>query len=130
MELNLEKLESIVIDCGHGIYDELGSGLLKNVYETVLTGRLEAYKLKVERNKSVPIKFDGKSFDEGFRCDLLVEGRLLIGVESSERIMPVQEQYLATYIRLMNLPLGLLLNFGALSYRQGIRRIVNGLPDI
>ncbi len=126
----MEKLESIVIDSGYGIYDELGPGLLKSVYETVLASRLEKLQLKVERHIPVPIKFDGHSFDEGFECDLLVEDRLLIEIASAERIMPVQEQNVTTYIRLMNLPLGLLMNFGAPSFRQGVRRIVNGAPDI
>jgi len=79
----------------------------------------------VERQKPVPIEFDGMTISEGFRVDLLVEGALLIELKSVERIAPVHSKQVLTYLRLMKLPLGLLMNFGAATYREGVRRVVN-----
>lgn len=120
------KLETAAIDTGYRIYDELGPGLLDNVYEVLLAVRLTRAGLKVERQKPIPITFDDQSFDEGFRCDLLVAGKLLIEIISADHLMPIDSQRVTTYLRLMNLPMGLLINFGAPSFKQGVKRIANG----
>lgn len=73
----------------------------------------------------MPIRFDGLIIEEGFRADLLVERMLLIELKSLERIAPVHGKQVLTYLRLMDLPLGLLMNFGAATFRKGIRRIAN-----
>jgi len=125
MERVLDTLESIAIDCGHRIFDELGPGLLRPVYEAVLANQLEQKDLIVERQKSVAIAFDDQEFDEGFHCALLIENKLLIQVKSAEQILPVHGQEVETYLRLMKLPLGLIMNFGSQSYKRGVRRIVN-----
>jgi GxxExxY protein len=121
-----QKLESAAIDNGYRIYDELGPGLFGNVYEVVLAERLTREGLKVERQKPVPIIVDDQSFDEGFCCDLLVEDKLLIEIISADHLMPIDSQRVTTYLRLMNLPMGLLINFGAPSFKQAVRRIRNG----
>jgi GxxExxY protein len=77
--------------------------------------------------KSIPIRFDGLIIEEGFRADLLVKGALAIELKCTERFAPVHAKQLLTYLRLMNLPLGLLMNFGAASFREGIKRVVNGI---
>jgi GxxExxY protein len=82
--------------------------------------------LSVERQKLVPIRYDGLMIDEGFRADLLVEGRLLIELKCVDRFALVHSKQLLTYLRLMNLPLGLLMNFGAAMFREGIKRVANG----
>ncbi|MEO9599987.1 GxxExxY protein [Parasphingorhabdus sp.] len=123
---NIQKLETAAIDSGYHIYDALGPGLLDNVYETLLAERLTRAGLTVERQKPVSINFDDQSFDEGFRCDLLVEGKLLIEIISVERWTSIDSQRVTTYLRLMNLPMGLLINFGAPSFKQGVKRIANG----
>jgi iron complex transport system substrate-binding protein len=79
----------------------------------------------VERQKSVLIEYAGLTFDEGFRADLVVEGRLVVELKSVEKFAPVHGKQLLTYLRLMHLPLGLLINFGAPTFKQGIRRVVN-----
>ena len=81
--------------------------------------------LSVERQKPVPILFDGISINEGFRADLLLEGALLIELKSVERIAPMHGKQVLTYLRLLDLPLGLLMNFGAATFREGIKRVVN-----
>ncbi len=71
----------------------------------------------------------GVNFDEGFRVDLLIEERLLVELKSVENPLPVHSKQVLTYLRLLELPLGLLINFGAASFKQGIRRIVNNHRD-
>jgi GxxExxY protein len=123
--MHIEALATIAVDCGFKVHERLGPGLLESVYEAVLAQSLAKRGLMVERQKPVPIRFDGLIIDEGFRADLLVEGALLIELKSVERIAPVHGKQVLTYLRLMDLPLGLLMNFGAATFREGIKRIAN-----
>ena len=79
----------------------------------------------VERQKLVPIRFEGLVIDGGFRADLLVEGKLLIELKSVEKFSPVHAKQVLTYLRFLDLPVGLLMNFGADTFREGLRRVVN-----
>lgn len=128
--MELESLARDVVDCAYKIHRELGPGLLETVYEAVLAKRLAAKGLRVERQKAVAFKFDGIDFDEGFRADLVVEGRLLIELKSLEKLAPVHGKQVLTYLRLLNLPLGLLINFGGATFKEGVRRIVNNHGDV
>ncbi len=125
MGQQLENLARTAVDCGFWIHKELGPGLLETVYERVLARSLERRGLKVGRQKPVEIRFDGLIIKDAFRYDILVEDMLLIELKSSERMMPVHGKQVLTYLRLMNLSLGLLMNFGAPTFKQGLRRIVN-----
>ena len=127
---DIERLARVAIDCGLHIHKELGPGLLESVYETVLAERLRRSGSLVERQKLLPIVFDGLRFEEGYRVDLLVDGTLIIEVKSIDRIAPVHGKQLLTYIRLAQQPVGLLMNFGAETFREGLRRVVNGPADI
>ena len=124
-QVEVEALATIAVDCGFKVHERLGPGLLESVYEAVLAQSLTRRGLFVERQKPVPIHFDGVILDEGFRADLLVEGKLLIELKSVERTAPVHGKQVLTHLRLMNLPLGLLMNFGAATFREGIKRVVN-----
>lgn len=126
---DLETLAAVAVDCGLKLHQGLGPGLLESVYEAVLAESLKRRGLSVERQKPVDIVFDAMVLREGFRADLLVEGRLLIELKSVERIAPVHAKQLLTYLRLMGLPLGLLMNFGAATFREGIKRVVNNHTD-
>lgn len=123
--MDIEALATIAVDCGFKVHEGLGPGLLESVYGAVLAQSLMRRGLAVEREKPVPIRFDGLFLNEGFRADLLVEGRLLIELKSCEHIAPVHGKQVLTYLRLMGLPLGLLMNFGAATFREGVRRIAN-----
>ena len=125
MKERLEELARIAVDCGFKLHEALGPGLLESVYEACLTVSLMQRGLKVERQKPISIRFAGLVLDEGFRADLLVEGMLLIELKSTERFNAVHAKQVLTYLRLMNLPLGLLMNFGAYTFREGLRRISN-----
>ena len=125
MSANLESLAKIAVDCGFKLHDQLGPGLLESVYEILLCESLKQRGLTVERQKVIAIKYNGVTLDEGFRADLIVEGHLLIEVKSVERFAPVHGKQVLTYLRLMNLPLGLLMNFGTATFRDGLKRIAN-----
>jgi GxxExxY protein len=125
LDIEVEQLVTAVLNCGLKLHREIGPGLLESVYEQVLADRLESLGLNVDRQLPVNIVIDGKTYPEAFRFDILVNGLLLIEVKSVERMGPVHVSQTLTYIRLMNLPLGLLLNFGNETFKQGIRRVVN-----
>ena len=84
----------------------------------------------VERQKIIPIRFEGLTIVEGFRADLIVGGCLLIELKSVERLAPVHGKQVLTYLRFLGLPLGLLMNFGADAFREGLRCIVNGHAEL
>ncbi|HXG81089.1 MAG TPA: GxxExxY protein [Sphingomicrobium sp.] len=126
---DLEELARLAVDCGFRIHNDLGPGLLETVYESLMEVSLTRLGVSVERQKPIAIHFDGIALAEGFRADLVLEGRLIIEVKSVEKIAPVHGKQLLTYLRLTKQPLGLLLNFGCGTFKEGIRRIVNGHTD-
>lgn len=122
---NIEELSAIAVDCAYKLHIEVGPGLLETVYEATLARMLTNCGLTVQRQVPVPIKLQDLTFDEGFRADILVNDKLLIELKSVETLAPVHSKQLLTYLRLMHLPLGLLINFGAAIFKEGIKRIVN-----
>lgn len=107
---DVEEISAIIVDCGYKLHVEAGPGLLESVYEVVLARMLEERGLEVRRQVPVPIELMGLKFDEGFRADILVENRFLIELKSVERLLPVHSKQVLTYLRLLDLPLGLLIN--------------------
>ncbi|MCW5844354.1 MAG: GxxExxY protein [Caldilinea sp.] len=124
-----EELSRIVVDCAYRMHVEIGPGLLESVYEAVLEKLLVGRGLRVERQKPIQIELMGLSINEGFRADLIVESVLLIELKSVEKLAPVHAKQVLTYLRLLNLPLGLLINFGAATFKEGCKRVVNGRQD-
>lgn len=123
--IDSEEISKIVVDEAFKIHRDLGPGLLETVYETVLAGALSRAGLSVERQRPVTIRYDGMQFSDAFRIDLLVEGSFIIEVKSVETIAKVHGKQLLTYLRLTKQPLGLLINFGSPSFREGVKRVVN-----
>ena len=126
---DIENVVSVAIDCGFHLHKDLGPGVLESVYEALLAERLKKRGLLVERQKPLPILFDGIALPEGFRVDLLIDGQLIIEVKSVERLSPLHSKQLLTYLRLAKQPIGLLMNFGGETFREGLRRIANGAVD-
>jgi iron complex transport system substrate-binding protein len=124
-----EALSAIVVDTAFHIHDELGPGLLESVYASVLSRALQRRGLQVEREKIVAFEFDGMHFNEGLRIDLLVNDVLVVELKSVELFAAVHFKQLLTYLRLMDLQLGLLINFGAATFKAGCRRVVNDHRD-
>jgi len=118
-----------IVDAAYHIHRKLGPGLLESVYETVLAHELEKRGLSAKRQVPVPILYEGISFNEGFRADLIVNEKVIVELKSVETIAPVHKKQLLTYLRLADKKLGLLINFGSALIRQGITRVVNGLED-
>jgi GxxExxY protein len=127
--VNAEETSSAVVDCAYHLHRDMGPGLLESVYETVLAKMLERLGLRVERQKTIAFDYDGMHFDDGLRVDLLVEGCVVVELKSVETLAPVHAKQVLTYLRLMHLSLGLLINFGASTFKEGIRRIVNNHQD-
>jgi GxxExxY protein len=123
--MQINDITDIVIDEAIRIHRELGPGLFESVYETILAGRLEARGLKAERQVSVPLEFDGHSFEVALKVDILVDDRLVLEIKSVEQLSKAHGKQLLTYLRLLKQPVGLLLNFSAATMKEGIRRIVN-----
>jgi GxxExxY protein len=124
--MEIEELARQTIDCGFRVHKELGPGLLENVYETIMAAALRKIGFRVERQKPIPIVFDGILISDACRADLVIENRLVVEIKSLERLAPVHAKQLLTYIRLIEQPVGLLMNFGCETFREGLRRVVNG----
>lgn len=125
----LDDITGAVVDSAMKIHKELGPGLLESVYEAVLARALEGRGFQVERQRPISFEYDGMVFEEGFRVDLLVDERVIVEIKSVEKLAPVHSKQLLTYLRLMNLPVGLLINFSGGTLREGLQRIVNRLPS-
>ncbi len=122
-----DELGTLLIGCAIQVHRALGPGLLEGVYEACLLHEL--MKTGIEVKKQVPVSFhyDGINFDEGFRIDILYGNRIVVEVKASEKLLPIHSAQLLTYLKLMNLRIGYLLNFNVEQMRQGgIKRLVNG----
>ena len=122
---DIEALIQLTFDAGMAIHKDVGPGLVESVYERVFADRLQQSGIKVDRQKPVHVEIYGKRYDDAFRYDLLLNDILLVEIKSIDKLGPIHNKQVLTYIRLMNLPYGLLLNFGCEVFRQGMRRIVN-----
>jgi GxxExxY protein len=121
------EIAKVVVDAAFKIHTTLGPGLLESVYEAVLTYELQQRGLNVVRQQPIPVIYESVRLEEGFRADLIVEGKVIVELKSVETIAPVHKKQVLTYLRLTNLKLGLLINFGDALIKDGITRIVNGL---
>lgn len=122
---NIDDVTGVIVDAAYHLHTRLGPGLLETVYEAVLAKELERRGLRVERQKPISFEFDGITFEEGFRVDLLVEEMVVVELKSVEKTVPVHYKQVLTYLKLMDLRVGLLINFGAATMKEGLRRIVN-----
>jgi GxxExxY protein len=123
------EIGSIIVDSAVELHRNLGPGLLETVYEVTLARALERRGLAVQRQVAVPIEYDGETFSEGFRADLIVGDLVTVELKSIERVGPARKKQLLTYLRLTGLKLGYLLNFGVALMRDGITRTINGSID-
>jgi GxxExxY protein len=123
------EIGTLVVDSAITVHRELGPGLLETVYEVVLARELLERGLRVDRQVPVAITYKGIRFDEGFRADMIVDGRVILELKSVERVMAAHKKQVQTYLRLTGCKLGYLLNFGEELMRTGITRCVNGLEE-
>jgi len=126
--MQLDDITGAIVDAAVGIHPGLGPGLLESVYEVVIASALERRGLRVARQRPISFVYDGIEFEHGFRADLVVQECVIVEVKSLERLPPVHAKQLLTYLRLSNLHVGLLLNFGAETMKEGTKRVVNDFP--
>ena len=122
-------IAKIVVDASYHIHMRLGPGLLESVYARILEYELTKRGLRVRREVPIPFRYDDIEFDEGFRADLIVEDKVLVELKSVENTAPVHKKQVLTYLKLTEMKLGLLINFGAPLIKDGIFRLANGLTE-
>lgn len=125
----LNAISEKIIGAAIRVHKELGPGILESAYEACLTFELIELGLAIERQKSLPITYRGLTLDCGYRLDLLVERSVIVEVKSIETLERVHSAQVLSYLRLMKLKLGLLINFNVPWLQDGIKRIVNALPE-
>ena len=123
------EIGTIVVDYAVQLHKDLGPGLYESVYETLLSHLLRGRGLDVERQAPIPIVYDGISFEEGFRADIVVNDKVILELKSVEKVNNAHKKQVLTYLRLSNKKLGYLLNFGTELMKDGIFRTVNGRLD-
>jgi GxxExxY protein len=123
------RVTGTVIGAAIEVHRALGPGLLESAYEECLCRELSLRKIPFERQRSLPVKYKGVSLDCGYRLDLLVADRVVVEVKAVEKLLPIHEAQLLTYLRLGGWKVGLLLNFNVPVLKQGIRRLVLGLEQ-
>lgn len=123
--MNIEEISAIVVDTAFHIHQDIGPGLLELVYQKILVAVLREKGFTVETEVPVDFQYAGLSFSGELRIDLLINRALIVELKSVETIAPVHSKQVLTYLRLKQLPLGLLINFGASMFKNGCRRIVN-----
>ena len=125
-EMNENELAEIVVEVGFQIHRKWGPGLLESVYEELVVHHLRTNGFFVEQQKEIPFEEDGVKLTSGFRADIIVERKLIIELKSIEHLAPVHAKTLLTYLRLTDLKLGLLINFGEAFLKDGLKRVING----
>jgi len=126
---HIDDITRDVIGVAMRIHRDLGSGLLESVYETVLAAKLSQMSYSIDRQKPINIEFEDLRFDNAFRVDLLVDERLIVEIKSVDQLSRAHSKQLLTYLRLTKQPVGLILNFGGATMKEGIRRLVNDHQD-
>ena len=130
MARTIDDVAAHIVDAAVKLHMRVGPGLLESVYEILLAKQLERRGLAVERQKPVDAVIDGISFEGAFRTDLIVDGVVVVEIKSVSRLSPEHWKQVLTYLRLLDLRVGFLLNFGAATMKDGIRRIANGHVDL
>ena len=123
------ELAAVIVDAALKIHRTLGPGLLESVYQATLGYELSRRGLRVVQERGLPVCYEGIKLNLGFRIDLLVEGKVIVEIKSVEALAPVHRKQVQTYLRLMDLRLGLLINFNVELIKDGIQRVVNRLAE-
>src|SRR6185295_1281794 len=121
------EIATIVVDAAFKIHNALGPGLFESVYEATLDFELKKRGLRSNQQVGFPVQYEGVKLGLGFRPDLIVENKVIVEVKSIETLAPVHKKQLLTYLRLLDLRLGLLINFNVDLIKNGIQRVVNNL---
>lgn len=124
------ELGTATLNAAFKVHTVLGPGLLESVYEAALAFELERAGLHARRQVEIPVQYEGHDLGIGFRADLLVEDRVILELKSVENLLAVHAKTLSHYLRLSGCKLGYLINFNVTHLKDGITRVVNGLPEL
>lgn len=123
-ETQRDPLTQQVIGLAIEVHRHLGPGLLESIYEVCLCHELAQAGIRHTRQVHLPVSYKGQKFDEGYRIDVLIEDRLVLELKTVERLLPVHDAQLITYLKLSNCPVDLLINFNVAVLKDGIKRLV------
>jgi GxxExxY protein len=121
----IEQLASIAVDAAFAVHSELGPGLLESAYRACIAHELTLRGIRYQQELPVPLTYKGKLIEVGFRADIVLGGKLLIELKAVEQVIPVHKAQVITYLKILKLPLGLLINFNESLIKDGIKRILN-----
>ncbi len=121
------RISGIILDSSIAVHTALGPGLLESAYQACLTYELTDRGLKVQSQVPLPIRYRGVYIDAAYRMDMVVEDLVIVELKAAERLLPIHEAQLLSYLKLSDRRLGLLINFRVLRLKEGYKRIVNGL---
>ena len=121
------EIARVIVNVAFQIHTKLGPGLLESVYEEIMCYELLKSGIKVDRQKPIPVSWDNKQLEIGFRADLVVEDKVIIELKSVQELSPVHFKQLLTYLKLADFKLGLLINFNENLIKDGVKRVVNNL---
>jgi GxxExxY protein len=124
LEGRTEEVARQVVDAGLKVHRALGPGLLESAYQECLAHELTIRGVSLRKQVALPIVYDGKLLDAGYRIDLLVEGAIIVEVKSVEALAPIHQAQLLTYLKLSGCRLGFLMNFNVSLFKHGLKRIV------
>ena len=122
----LDSLTNRILNAAIHVHKQLGPGLLESTYETCLKYELNKRGFRVERQKGLPVRYEGITLDCGYRIDLLIDGKVILELKAVDKITDVYVAQLLTYLKLSGCKVGLLLNFNTKLLKSGMRRLVNG----
>jgi GxxExxY protein len=121
----IEQMATVAVDASFAVHMELGPGLLESAYEACFARELELRGINYQRQLPVPLNYKGKIIEVGFRADVVIGGKLLIELKAVEQVIPVHKAQVITYLKILKLPLGLLINFNEALIKDGIQRVLN-----
>lgn len=122
---DVERLASQAVAAAFCIHKEFGPGLLESAYEACFVRELETRGIPYQRQVPIPLRYQGTLLDIGFRADVVMDGRLLVELKAVENMSPLHKAQVITYLKIMKLPLGLLINFDEVLIKNGITRVLN-----
>jgi GxxExxY protein len=121
----IESLAAIAVDSALEVHRQLGPGLLESAYEACFTHELRLRGIGFERQLVVPLHYKDERVEVGFRADVVIGGKLLVELKAVDEVLPVHRAQVITYLKLLDLPLGLLINFNSVLLKNGLRRVLN-----
>lgn len=127
--MNENEISKHVVDVAFGIHKKYGPGLLESPYKTMAANRLRKRDLEVRREVPIPLIDEGELIEESFKADMIVNNKVILEFKATEKMLPVYKRQLLTYLKVTNLKLGLVLNFGMETMKDGIIRMINGQID-